>query len=111
MKHRVLIAVAAVAVTGCATKQYGRLQPLSSYEMSQYTCRDIAIELSKVDAFDQQIRDQARFNGASALGILGDFGVGNAMAKGGAVKSSIERRRQLDMLSAQKGCQTSTIPR
>lgn len=96
--------VAALMLSGCATKQYGRLQPLSSYEMSEYDCKQIAIELSKVDAFDEQIRAQAGFNGASALGVLGDFGIGNSMAKGGAEKSSIERRRQLQMLGAQKGC-------
>lgn len=105
MKAIVFAAVAAsFLLTGCATKQYGRLQPLSGAEMTAYQCRDITVELSKVDAFDEQIRSQAGFNGASALGVLGDFGIGNSMAKGGAEKSSIERRHQLQMLFAQKGC-------
>lgn len=111
MKRIIVLSVIGMAVlSGCATKQYGRLQPLSSYEMRSYNCRDIAIELSKVDAFDEQIRDQARFNGSSALGVLGDFGIGNSMAKGGAEKSSIERRRQLQMLGAQKECDPAAIP-
>lgn len=104
MRKTIVIVAAVLALGGCATKQYGRLQPLSSVEMHDYTCRDIAIELSKVDAFDEQIRDESRFNGASALGVLGDFGIGNSIAKGGAEKSSIERRRELNMLAAQKGC-------
>ena len=96
-------------VSGCATKQYGRMQPLSSAEMTNYNCREIVLEQSKVDAFDEQIRDQAGFNGASALGVLGDFGIGNAMAKGGAEKSSIERRRQLQVLSSQRGCDSTPL--
>lgn len=94
----------AVLTGGCATKNYGRLQPLSSMEMNAYSCRDIALEMSKVDAYEEQIKDQSGFNGRSAMGILGDFGLGNAMEKRGAQKSAIERRRQLEMLSAQKGC-------
>lgn len=97
-------ALIAVAVSGCATKRYGRMQPVSSYEMQAYDCKDIAVELSKVDAFDEQIREGSGFNGASALGILGDFGIGNSMEKGSAEKSSINRRRELNMLAAQKDC-------
>jgi hypothetical protein len=108
--RKVAIVLACVALSACATKQYGRMAPLSSMEMSNYTCREIAIEFSKVDAFDQQIREQAGFDTRSALGVLGDFGIGNSMAKGGAEKSSIERRRQLQMLSAQKGCDAPIAP-
>lgn len=97
-------------LSACATKQYGRLAPVSAFEMTGYTCREIALELSKVDAFDQQVREQAGFDGRSALGVLGDFGIGNSMAKGGAEKSSIERRRQLQMLAAQKGCGAAPAP-
>ncbi len=104
MQRTTTVILLALAITGCATKQYGRLAPLSSLEMGAYNCRDIAIEISKIDAFDQQIREQAGFDGRSALGVLGDFGIGNSMAKGGAEKSSIERRRQLEALSSQRGC-------
>lgn len=99
-----LAVAAGLIVSGCATKQYGRMQPLSAAELSMYNCRDIALELSKVDAFDQQVRDQGGFDGRSALGVLGDFGIGNSIAKGGAEKSSYERRRELQSLSAQRGC-------
>lgn len=98
--------IAGLTLSGCATKQYGRVQPLSAAEMSMYNCRDIALELSKVDAFDAQVRDQGGFDGKSALGILGDFGIGNSIARGGAEKSSYERRHELQMLSAQRGCTT-----
>lgn len=97
-------AVLMLALSACATKSYGRLQPISSFEMNNYTCRDIALELSKVDAYEEQVKERSGFDGRSALGILGDFGIGNSMEKGAAVKSAIERRRQLQMLGSQKGC-------
>lgn len=46
----------------------------------------------------------------SALGVLGDYGIGNAMAKDAAEKSSLERKRQLQALSAQKGCNEALKP-
>lgn len=105
------VAIAAIALfmSGCATKQYGRLTPLSSYEMANYTCRDINIELSKIDAFDASVKEQAHFDAKSALGILGDYGIGNAMAKGSAEKSSTARRKELNMLAAQKNCSVPPV--
>lgn len=111
MQYAGAVAVAVgLILSGCATKQYGRMQPLSAGELSMYNCRDIALELSKVDAFDAQVRDQGGFDGKSALGVLGDFGIGNSIARGGAEKSSYERRRELQMLSAQRGCATYPAP-
>ncbi len=104
-RKSIAAALIVVALSGCATKRYGRMQPVSAAEMRAYDCDDIAIEMSKVDAFDEQIREGSGFNGASALGVLGDFGIGNSMEKGAAEKSSIQRRRELNMLAAQKNCE------
>ena len=68
--------VAAMLVGGCATKRYGRLQPLTGAEKTAYSCRDIDIEIAKVGAFQQQVIEGAQFNAASVLGILGDWGIG-----------------------------------
>ncbi len=51
-------------------KNYGRLQPLTGAERVAYTCRDIDLEIAKVQAFQQQIVEGAQFNVASVLGIL-----------------------------------------
>lgn len=111
MKRALMIiaVTAVVATTGCATKRYGRVQPLSGAEMQGYTCREIDIEISKVQAFQQQIAEGADFNAASALGILGDFGIGNSMERGAAEKSAAIRLGQLRNLHAQKGCASSTV--
>lgn len=109
MKKAILVAMMAVAVSGCATKRYGRLQPLTGAERASYSCREIDIELAKVEAFELQIAEGAQFNMASVLGILGDFGIGNSMEKGAAEKSAKQRRVQLNDLRAEKGCGTTTV--
>lgn len=91
-------------VSGCATKRYGRAQPLSSFEESEYTCRDIQLEIHKVEAFEDQIRDNARIDGRSVLGFLGDFGIGNAMERSEAEESARMRKDDLYRLYTAKGC-------
>lgn len=99
-----MAAVAMLAATGCATKRYGRVQPLTGAEMSAYNCREIDLEIAKVQSFQQQIAEGADFNAASALGILGDFGIGNSMERSAAEKSAAIRLGQLRDLRAQKSC-------
>ncbi|MDH1792389.1 hypothetical protein N5D45_11220 [Stenotrophomonas sp. GD03819] len=107
MKWKVLAiagAVLVISVSGCATKRYGRLQPLTGYETLNYSCEQIRIELSKVDAFDRQVEQQAKFSGMSVASFLGDFGIGNVMERNEAKRTSIERRSQLQSAFAAKRC-------
>jgi hypothetical protein len=100
--------VAAVGVSlllgGCATKRYGRLQPLTTAESQVYSCREIEVEIAKVEGFRQQVAQGSKFNGASAMGFLGDFGIGNASEKGAAERTATQRMNDLLALKAQKGC-------
>lgn len=104
---RVLV-VATVAVGlmlgGCATKRYGRLQPLSPLEAKAYDCDDIALELSKIEAFQNAVADGSRTNGASIAAFLVDFGLGNKMEKDAAEKTARERKISLQTLAAQRNC-------
>ena len=95
--------------TGCATKNYGRLQPLTGAERVAYNCRDIDLEIAKVQAFQQQVVEGAQFNVASVLGILGDYGIGNSMERGAAEASAAKRLGQLNDLKAEKGCSGSSL--
>lgn len=105
MKGIILIsAVVIVGLTGCATKQYGRVQGLSDVEKANYTCREITLELEKVRQFERQIDETGKFDGKTALGFLGDFGIGNAMAKSDARKSASVRRLDLESLQANRNC-------
>lgn len=109
MKFKMLASVIVIAtmLSGCATKRYGRVQPITGFEKVQYTCRDIELEIAKVQSFQQQVTEGAEFNAASALGILGDFGIGNSMEKGSAMKSAAIRLGQLRDLQAEKQCGAS----
>ncbi len=104
MNRTMTMALIVLSLSGCATKRYGRLTPLSGAEMTTYTCREIAIELAKVEAFEDSIKTGSQTNVASVAGFLGDFGIGNSMEKGSAEKSAVERRQQLRKLESEKGC-------
>ena len=101
--------IAALLLMGCATKRYGRLQPLTGAERVAYTCRDIDIEIAKVGAFQQQVIEGAQFNVASVLGILGDYGIGNSMERGSAEASAARRLGQLNDLKAERGCSGTSL--
>jgi|SRR4249919_754698 len=101
--------IAALLLTGCATKRYGRLQPLTGAERVAYTCRDIDLEIAKVQAFQQQVVEGAQFNVASVLGILGDYGIGNSMERGAAEASAARRLGQLNDLKAERGCSGTSL--
>jgi len=105
MKYAALTMISvAVALGGCATKRYGRLQPLTAAETQVYDCRDIEVEIAKVEAFRQQVSDGARINGASVMGFLGDWGIGNANEKNSAERTATQRMQDLLALRAQRQC-------
>ena len=89
--------------TGCATKRYGRMQPVTETEAQYYDCRDIEIQLSMIAAFRQKIAD-AELDARSVAAFLGDFGIGNAMEKDDALDSAAAREEDLLELKTEKGC-------
>lgn len=95
-----------VALTGCATKRFTRLPPLSSTETTIYTCRELQIEKAKTVATMEQIRRESGINVASVMGFLGDFGIGNANERNTAERLVGERYRQIERAEIQKGCLT-----
>jgi enoyl-CoA hydratase/carnithine racemase len=96
---------ALVLVAGCATQRYGRLTPVSGAESQVMTCHDVQVEMAKANGFLSTVHDQrSQMNGAQALGILGDFGIGNAMEGQAAEDSGMQRIAQLRWLDVQKGC-------
>jgi hypothetical protein len=97
-------ALSLVMLCGCATKNHGRMSYVSELEKREYTCREIELELAKVDAFLDQVSENSKVDGRSVLGFLGDFGIGNSMERSAAEKSARERRAQLEELKTEKGC-------
>ncbi|MFN9131923.1 MAG: hypothetical protein ACK55O_14665 [Phycisphaerales bacterium] len=97
-------AVFSLSLGACATKNHGRLSPVSSLEKTELTCREIDIEISKVHAFLDQVSSNSEVDGRSVLGFLGDFGIGNAMERSAAESSARKRLEELNTLRVARGC-------
>ncbi|NHK29161.1 hypothetical protein FF098_014670 [Parvularcula flava] len=106
MKKTLLIAVAiAVTVSACATKRYPIATELSTTEVQLMDCKDLSIEMARIDAMEVQIAETAETDWRSVAGFLGDYGIGNAMAKSEATKALAERRASVRGAQVQKNCQ------
>jgi outer membrane lipoprotein SlyB len=81
MKKIVLLVAVALSLYGCATKQYAQSPSVSSAEAAALDCKAISQELAKCHSTQEEIERTGDFDGKTVLGFLGDFGVGNAMAK------------------------------
>ncbi len=102
-------AIFSLGLGACATKNHGRLSPVSSLEKTELTCREIDIEISKVHAFLDQVSGNSAVDGRSVLGFLGDFGIGNAMERSAAESSARKRLEELNTLRVAKGCGPAAV--
>ena len=94
----------AILLSACATKSYPIATGLSAIEKSELTCRELNIESAKVDEISAQIADTAQTDWKSVAGFLGDYGIGNAMAKSEADKALADRKIGINEAKAAKGC-------
>ena len=105
MKLTLIIVVAlAVSLSACATKQYPIATELSSVEKSELTCRELKIESAKVDEISAKIADTATLDWKSVAGFLGDYGIGNTLAKNEAEKALAQRKLGINAAEVAKGC-------
>lgn len=109
MKIYAITAVTALILgaSACATKRYPIATPLSGTEASLLTCRELALELAKTEEMQAKISDTAGTDWRSAAGFLGDFGIGNAMAKSEAEKALSDRRTSILTAQAKNDCLTT----
>lgn len=98
-------AVLALALAGCATKQYPQAANVTGAESSAMDCKALQVEIAKTQSVQQEIETTGEFDGRTVLGFLGDFGIGNGMAKGEARKKAANRLNQLEALKAVKCAQ------
>ena len=104
------VILAAVFIAGCATKQYPIEAQVAPAEAAMYTCHDIALELVKADQVEQQINATGSTDIKSVMGFMGDFGIGNGMAKSHARDALATRRAQLHDAQLQKDCMKDIVP-
>jgi outer membrane lipoprotein-sorting protein len=99
-----MLAVAAVSVSACATKRYPIASPLSATEAQLMTCRELAIEADRVESTRTQIINTAQTDWRSVAGFLGDWGIGNSMAKSEAEAALQNRLQTVRATQTQRGC-------
>lgn len=99
-----LAVVLACAAGGCATKRYPIATNLGTAEASAMNCRELELELIRAEEVRKQISDTAKMDWRSVAGFLGDYGIGNAMAKNDAEKAINERVTALNAARVQKNC-------
>lgn len=91
-------AVLAMSLAGCATKQYPQATNVTGAESTAMDCKALQVEIAKTQSVQQEIEQTGEFDGRTVLGFLGDFGIGNGMAKGDARKKAANRLNQLESL-------------
>lgn len=91
-----------VLLSGCALKQYPQAQEVSPVQASSLDCPAIDSEIARTHEIQQEIARKGSFDGLTVLGFVGDFGIGNGVAKYRASKKAEDRLAQLEALKAQK---------
>lgn len=99
--------VGVLSLGACATKQYPIATPVSSAELTTMTCRELELELIRGEQVQIQIEKTGELNWRSVAGFLGDYGIGNTLAKNEASKALFVRMSALRNARNAKGCNSS----
>ncbi|EIX9150064.1 TPA: hypothetical protein NPP70_002199 [Klebsiella variicola subsp. variicola] len=108
MKKLMMVIAGMFVISGCATKQYPQAPSLTSEESAALDCAAIKQEIAKTHSIQNEIETTGQFDGRTVLGALGDFGIGNGMAKSEARKKAQARLQQLESLKTVK-CSDSKV--
>ncbi|HCD1330116.1 TPA: hypothetical protein M9Y74_004946 [Klebsiella variicola subsp. variicola] len=102
MKILMIVIAGVLAISGCATKQYPQAPSVTSEESAALDCNAIKQEIAKTHSIQNEIETTGQFDGRTVLGALGDFGIGNGMAKSEARRKAQARLQQLESLKIVK---------
>ncbi|GAB2953910.1 hypothetical protein [Hafnia psychrotolerans] len=102
MRSILIITVSLFVLSGCATKQYPQAPAVTGEESSAFDCQAVKQEIAKTHSIQKEIEITGEFDGRTVLGALGDFGIGNGMAKSEATKKAQARLNQLQALDSTK---------
>ncbi|WP_048968370.1 lipoprotein [Klebsiella pneumoniae] len=108
MKKLMMVIAGMFVISGCATKQYPQAPSVTSEESAALDCAAIKQEIAKKHSIQNEIETTGQFDGRTVLGALGDFGIGNGMAKSEARKKAQARLQQLESLKTIK-CSDSKV--
>lgn len=73
-------------------------------------CNDLELEDARIATVRRQIDDTADTDWRSVAGFLGDWGIGNSMAKSDASKAVRDREASVRAAKVQKGCRNTVPP-
>ncbi|HJW26531.1 MAG TPA: hypothetical protein VJ576_16670 [Rhodocyclaceae bacterium] len=107
MRNDSLIAatmLAALALQGCATKEFGRQGALSDYERGAMSCRDIEMEMTRVVGFVEYVNKSTAHQWYDVPAALENRWIGNTREKSAALDSANTRMVQLWTLHDNKKC-------
>lgn len=103
--HKPVILIA-LLLSGCALKQYPQSAKVSDAEAQTYDCAALNQEIAKSQSVQQQIDKTGEFDALTVLGFVGDFGIGNGLAKVSAnskVKARLEQLQKLQSVRCAHG--------
>ena len=98
------LALTATSLSACATKQYPIATELSATEVSLMDCRELILEDARTEEMQLKINETASTDWRSVAGFLGDYGIGNALAKTEAEKALSQRRASIKTALVNKNC-------
>lgn len=101
-KQSVLIVLLTLVLSGCATKQYPQASAVTPEETAMLNCSALDQELVKAHSVQSDIEQTGQFDALTVLGFVGDFGLGNGIAKYNASQKAERRLTQLQSLKAAK---------
>jgi hypothetical protein len=101
-KQRVLLVLLTLVLTGCATKQYPQAAAITPEETATLNCNALDQELVKAHSVQSDIEQTGQFDALTVLGFIGDFGLGNGIAKYNATHKAEKRVTELQSLKAAK---------
>ena len=103
MRMVILVSMALI-LSACATKRYPIATGLGEAERTVMTCRELDLELIRAEEVRKQISGTAKTDWRSVAGFLGDYGIGNAMAKNDADKAVNTRVTAIHAARSAKKC-------
>lgn len=98
----------AMLLSGCALKQYPQSANVSDAEAQTYDCAALNEEIAKSQSVKQQIVKTGEFDALTVLGFVGDFGIGNGIAKASASSKAEARLEQLQKLQSVRCAHNAT---
>jgi len=101
-KQTFFVVLLALVLTGCATKQYPQATAVTPEETATLNCSALDQELVKAHSVQSDIEQTGQFDALTVLGFVGDFGLGNGIAKYNATQKAEKRVTELQSLKAAK---------